>query len=62
MKVTIVFREVVSESHEGSLVFLKYCIRVLNDRNHTSISRFRFSGFGLGFGLSSCSDGGLGFL
>jgi hypothetical protein len=57
----MVSTNVASERHEGSLVFLKYCIRDLNDLRTTSISKFAFHVYGLGFVLSSFSDGGLGF-
>jgi hypothetical protein len=61
IEVTMVSRDVASESCEGSLVFLKSCIRVLSDLNPASISMFMFPGSGLGFGLSSCGDVGFGF-
>jgi len=63
-KVTMVSSDVANESHEGSLLFLKSCIRIFNDLNHASISNFTFTSYGLGFGgfgLSSYGDGGFGF-
>jgi hypothetical protein len=44
----MVYSDVASESHEVSLVFLKSCIRVLNDLNLASISMFTFPSSGLG--------------
>jgi hypothetical protein len=38
----MVSRDVASDNHEGSLVFLKSCIRVLRDLNPASISMFMF--------------------
>jgi hypothetical protein len=60
--VTIKSSDVANEICEGSLVFLKSCIRILSDLNWlASISMFSFTCSRLGFGPSSCGDGGFGF-
>jgi hypothetical protein len=61
MEDTMVSREVASDIHEGSLVFLKSCIRVLIYLNLTSISMFMFTIYELGFGVSSHGDSRFGF-
>ena len=48
------------ERHDGSLVFLKYHIRFLNDSRTLLILMLSYGGLGLGLGLSSLSDGGFG--
>jgi hypothetical protein len=57
----MISRDVASDSHEGSLVFRKSCIRVLRDLNPVSISMFIFSGCWFGFGVSSFGVVGFGF-
>ena len=61
---SIVSNDVISESHDGSLmslVFLKSCIRFFNDSRTLSKSMFAFSGWGLALGFSSFDDDGFKF-
>ena len=58
----MVSSDVFNERCEGSLVFFKSCIRVLNNQSPASISKFTFLSYGFGFGMSSFGDGGFSFL
>jgi hypothetical protein len=62
MEDTMVSNNVASERHEDSLVFLKSHIRFLNDSRPLSILVFAYGDWGLGLGISSFNDGGLGFV
>jgi hypothetical protein len=58
----MVSSDVASESHEGSLVFLKSCIRVLNDLNLHQFQSLHFLVLGWGLVYLHVVMVGLGFL